>query len=115
MPECTFFQTYGRCSNPECIFQHIKPEDKIKPCENYEMGFCPKGPNCPKKHVRKVACPDYIAGFCHKGLKCKFAHPKWDQKILQKQDLQKKYFENVICFKCKQRGHYAGTDDCPLA
>lgn len=34
------------------------------------------GPNCPKKHVRRVACPYYLAGFCPEGLECKRGHIK---------------------------------------
>ncbi|KAL0487953.1 cleavage and polyadenylation specificity factor subunit 4 [Acrasis kona] len=78
MPECWFFAKYGECSNPECIFLHIKPEDKIKPCPWYNRGFCKHGASCRFKHIRKVACPDYLGGFCFKGPNCKFAHPKFD-------------------------------------
>jgi len=78
MPECWFFAKYGECSNPECIFLHIRPEDKIKPCPWYNRGFCKHGASCRFKHIRKVACPDYLAGFCFKGPNCKFAHPKFD-------------------------------------
>jgi cleavage and polyadenylation specificity factor subunit 4 len=78
MPECWFFAKYQECSNQECIFLHIKPEDKIKPCPWYARGFCKHGPNCRLKHILRVACPDYMAGFCTKGSSCKFAHPKWE-------------------------------------
>ncbi|KAG2386840.1 hypothetical protein C9374_001875 [Naegleria lovaniensis] len=78
MPECWFFSEYGECSNLECIFLHIKPEDRIKNCPWYEKGFCKHGPNCRLKHIRKIACPDYLAGFCAKGPNCKFSHPKFD-------------------------------------
>ncbi|EFC48767.1 predicted protein, partial [Naegleria gruberi] len=75
MPECHFFSEYGECSNVECIFLHIKPEDRIKTCPWYERGFCKHGPDCRLKHLRKIACPDYLAGFCAKGPNCKFSHP----------------------------------------
>ncbi len=79
MPECHFFKEYGECTNPECIFLHILPEDKMKPCQWYDRGFCKHGIElCKKKHTPKVACPDYMAGFCGKGPNCKFAHPKFE-------------------------------------
>jgi len=81
MPECWFFSEYGECSNLECIFLHIRPEDKIKNCPWYDRGFCKHGPNCRLKHLRKVPCPDYLAGFCAKGPNCKFSHPKFDNRV----------------------------------
>eukprot|EP00818_Percolomonas_sp_WS_P010243 CAMPEP_0117448678 /NCGR_PEP_ID=MMETSP0759-20121206/7531_1 /TAXON_ID=63605 /ORGANISM="Percolomonas cosmopolitus, Strain WS" /LENGTH=125 /DNA_ID=CAMNT_0005241085 /DNA_START=270 /DNA_END=647 /DNA_ORIENTATION=+ len=116
MPECTFFQSYGKCSNPECLFRHIRPEDKIKPCDNYNMGFCALGPDCPKKHVRKVACPDYVAGFCYRGLKCKFAHPRWDTRILDRGSHEQRRYnlDQITCFRCGGKGHIAGSEACPM-
>ena len=29
MPECWFFSNFGECSNKDCIFLHIRPEDKV--------------------------------------------------------------------------------------
>jgi len=78
MPECWFFAKYEECSNPECIFLHIRKEDKVKPCPWFNRGFCKHGPNCRLKHILRLACPDYLAGFCAKGPNCKFAHPKFD-------------------------------------
>lgn len=40
------------------------------------MGFCPQGPNCKKRHVKKVLCPRYLTGFCPLGRRdCDMAHP----------------------------------------
>ncbi|CEH12541.1 related to cleavage and polyadenylation specificity factor [Ceraceosorus bombacis] len=77
MPECRFFATFGFCNSAdECLYLHVDPKSKIRSCEWYERGFCPKGPDCPKKHIRRPACPLYLAGFCPKGKECKQGHPK---------------------------------------
>ncbi|KAK2601655.1 RNA-binding component of cleavage and polyadenylation factor [Conoideocrella luteorostrata] len=78
MPECNFFMRNGYCSNgEECLYLHVDPSSKLPPCPHYDMGFCPLGPNCSKKHVRRKVCGFYLAGFCPSGLECKNAHPKW--------------------------------------
>ena len=33
----------GQCSNKECPFLHLNPEDKIKDCPWYDRGFCKHG------------------------------------------------------------------------
>lgn len=77
MPECRFFATFGYCnSGDECLYLHVAPKAKIRECENYNRGFCLKGPACPKKHVRRTACPRYIAGFCPWGPDCRMGHIK---------------------------------------
>ena len=40
MPECFFFSKYGECSNEDCVFRHIRPEDKMRDCPWYARGFC---------------------------------------------------------------------------
>lgn len=85
MPECNFYLRYGYCANlDECLYLHIDPAKKLPPCPWYEQGFCPNGPNCARRHVRRaIICPFYLAGFCPDGrLKCqRGAHPKW--KVLE--------------------------------
>ncbi|KAH7018523.1 uncharacterized protein B0I36DRAFT_207931, partial [Microdochium trichocladiopsis] len=72
MPECNFFVRNGYCSNgDECLYLHIDPQSKLPPCPWYERGFCPLGPECSKKHVRRKLCPYYLAGFCPDGPDCK--------------------------------------------
>ena len=29
MPECWFFSNFGECNNKDCIFLHLRPEDKV--------------------------------------------------------------------------------------
>ncbi|KAK2073921.1 hypothetical protein P8C59_008160 [Phyllachora maydis] len=79
MPECSFFAQKGYCSNgDECLYLHIDPLSKVAPCPHYERGFCPLGPRCDKRHVRRNMCPFYLAGFCPDGRACRAgAHPRW--------------------------------------
>ncbi|KAI0859721.1 hypothetical protein F4860DRAFT_246380 [Xylaria cubensis] len=83
MPECNFFVRNGYCSNgDECLYLHIDPLSKLPPCPHYERGFCPLGPNCSKRHVRRKLCPCYLAGFCPDGKACKEgAHPRWEKNL----------------------------------
>ena len=79
MPECNHYTRSLTCPNgDECLFSHIDPVTKLTPCPHYEKGFCPLGPRCNKKHVRKFICKFYLAGFCPSGRQCKEgAHPRF--------------------------------------
>ncbi|RCI12904.1 hypothetical protein L249_1342 [Ophiocordyceps polyrhachis-furcata BCC 54312] len=83
MPECNFFMRNGYCSNgEECLYLHVDPLTRLPPCPHYDMGFCPLGPLCSKKHVRRKLCPFYLAGFCPDGPECKQgAHAKWSKNL----------------------------------
>jgi len=108
MPECYFYSKFGECSNPECMYLHINPEDKVKECPWYARGFCKHGPKCRHKHQPKVACENYLLGFCPDGPNCKYGHPKFE---LPKEDESKKLRTPVICHKCGSVGHKASA--CP--
>jgi cleavage and polyadenylation specificity factor subunit 4 len=73
MPECNNYSRYGTCPNgDDCMYQHIEPASKRPPCPHYDRGFCPLGPLCANRHVRKERiCPFYMAGFCPNGKECK--------------------------------------------
>ncbi|KAE8451029.1 hypothetical protein EG329_004701 [Mollisiaceae sp. DMI_Dod_QoI] len=78
MPECNFFAKNGYCSNgDECLYLHLDPSSKLPPCPHYEKGFCPLGPLCAQRHIRRELCVFYLAGFCPDGKACKNAHPRW--------------------------------------
>ncbi|PHH51200.1 mRNA 3'-end-processing protein YTH1 [Ceratocystis fimbriata CBS 114723] len=80
MPECNFFSRNGFCSNgEECLYLHIDPQKRMLPCPHYERGYCPLGPDCSKRHLRRTICPFYLAGFCPEGRECTLGvHPKWN-------------------------------------
>ncbi|CAI1779632.1 hypothetical protein SEUBUCD646_0P03740 [Saccharomyces eubayanus] len=79
MPECVFFSKNGYCTqSPDCQYLHIDPASKIPKCENYEMGFCPLGNTCPRRHIKKVFCQRYMTGFCPLGKdECDMEHPQF--------------------------------------
>lgn len=83
MPECNHYARTLYCPNgEECLYLHIDPESKLSPCPHYEKGFCPLGPRCNKKHVRKTLCRFYLAGFCPYGKQCKEGvHPRWPENL----------------------------------
>ncbi|KAG8903482.1 RNA-binding component of cleavage and polyadenylation factor [Tulasnella sp. 403] len=75
MPECYWFARFGYCaSGDECLYAH--PRERKKECPDYKRGFCKLGPECPRKHVRRVACKLYLSGFCPMGPECPQGHPK---------------------------------------
>jgi len=108
MPECFFFSKFGECSNPECMYLHIPPEEKIRECPWYARGFCKHGPHCRHKHTKKNACENYLLGFCPDGPKCKYGHPKYE---LPREDENFRGRTPVICHKCGAIGHKAIS--CP--
>jgi cleavage and polyadenylation specificity factor subunit 4 len=85
-PECWWWSTYGFCTaGDECLYYH--PKVRRRECEDFNRGFCKLGtyitwvaethadadvgPDCPRKHIRRVLCPLYLAGFCPDGPTCK--------------------------------------------
>ncbi|EEB05511.1 zinc finger protein Yth1 [Schizosaccharomyces japonicus yFS275] len=78
MPPCHFYAERGWCSNgEECLYLHLDPSKQVGVCAWYNMGFCPLGPICRGKHVRKgPICERFLAGFCQLGPNCPHPHPK---------------------------------------
>lgn len=133
MPECWFYSKYGYCSNgDECMYLHVDPDSKLKECPFYARGFCKSGPTCRFKHVKKMVCQLFLTGFCPRGPDCPNGHPKWEEPIIDKLDMPtdaitvdnvddqapvyyldkpQRNLENITCYKCQQRGHYA--NQCP--
>ena len=49
MPECWFFSNFGECSNKDCIFLHIRPEDKVSTgLRQVPLSSSPRGSHRPK-------------------------------------------------------------------
>ncbi|VBB71766.1 Putative mRNA 3'-end-processing protein [Podospora comata] len=91
MPECNFFVRNGYCSNgDECLYLHIDPSSKLPPCPHYDRGFCPLGPKCDKRHLKRNICLYYLAGFCPDGKQCRQgAHPRWTKDELMEKPTMK--------------------------
>jgi len=43
------------------------------PISSYEIADISVGPECPRRHVRRIPCGAYMAGFCPDGPDCKMA------------------------------------------
>ena len=44
MPICWFYSKHGECTNDECVFRHINPDDDLGECPWYRRGYCKHGP-----------------------------------------------------------------------
>lgn len=51
MPECSVWNRFSRCNDPDCSFKHIAHEDRPE-CPKYKLGFCRDGPRCKMRHER---------------------------------------------------------------
>jgi len=143
MPECWWFAKYGYCaSGDECLYVH--PKERKTECPDYKRGFCKLGPDCRRKHVRRVACQNYLTGFCPLGNSCPKAHLK--MMLPTEADYRtpspppqrelgppppghgrfvdygrgagrgvdgglplRRNLDEVLCFKCDLKGHYANS------
>lgn len=106
MPECWFYATNGYCvSGDECMYLHVGAKERRPECRAFVQGFCvkgrslrtsklpvkyanadfnEKGPECPYKHIRRVACPLYMTGFCPRGQDCQYTHPPYEVSELER-------------------------------
>lgn len=72
-PLCVHFANNGRCNRPNCPFPHVHVGPREGICRDFAvLGYCEKGLDCDKQHVRE--CPDFAEkGQCTtKG--CKLPH-----------------------------------------
>ncbi|KIK61732.1 hypothetical protein GYMLUDRAFT_42765 [Collybiopsis luxurians FD-317 M1] len=72
-PLCLHFLNKGRCTRPNCLFPHVNVGARRDICRDFAvLGYCEKGLDCDKQHVRE--CPDFAEkGTCSvKG--CKLPH-----------------------------------------
>ena len=75
VPVCVHFQNFGQCRNGDkCLYPHVRLGSKVSGvCRDFAvLGYCEKGIECDKGHVRE--CPDFAdTGRCPtKG--CKLPH-----------------------------------------
>ncbi|ORY76670.1 hypothetical protein BCR37DRAFT_389377 [Protomyces lactucae-debilis] len=73
--ECKQWKVQGTCGNAEdCLYAHPALGSRNGVCDWYKLGYCPLGPDCKRKHIRRKPCMCYLTGFCPYGLDCKDAH-----------------------------------------
>ncbi|KAF9454271.1 hypothetical protein P691DRAFT_642080, partial [Macrolepiota fuliginosa MF-IS2] len=83
-PLCVHFLNRGRCTKEKCLFPHVNVGTKEGVCKDFAvLGYCKRGIECEKNHVRE--CPEFEeTGECRtKG--CKLPHvikasAKWAKK-----------------------------------
>ena len=72
-PLCVHFANNGRCNRNNCPFPHVRVGPRHGICRDFAvLGYCAKGLDCDKQHIRE--CPDFAEqGSCTtKG--CKLPH-----------------------------------------
>lgn len=72
-PLCVHFANNGRCTRDNCPYPHVRVGARHGVCRDFAvLGYCDKGLDCDKQHVRE--CPDFAEhGSCTtKG--CKLPH-----------------------------------------
>ncbi|KZT18328.1 hypothetical protein NEOLEDRAFT_1143522 [Neolentinus lepideus HHB14362 ss-1] len=72
-PVCIHFANQGRCTRENCPYPHVRLGPRQGVCRDFAvLGYCEKGLDCDKNHVRE--CPDFAEkGSCEtKG--CKLPH-----------------------------------------
>lgn len=72
-PLCLHFVNKGRCTRENCPFPHVNLGTRNGICRDFAvLGYCERGLDCEKQHVRE--CPDFAEkGSCStKG--CKLPH-----------------------------------------
>ncbi|KAF2400372.1 hypothetical protein EJ06DRAFT_510475 [Trichodelitschia bisporula] len=96
MPECNFFARHQSCAaGDDCPYSHVDPAFKRPSCPHFDRGFCPLGPLCANRHVKKATiCPFYLAGFCPDGRDCeRGAHPRFPTDLKPPEVLARKTVE----------------------
>ncbi|KAF6761703.1 CCCH zinc finger protein [Ephemerocybe angulata] len=72
-PVCLHFLNKGRCTRVGCLFPHVNLGKKEGVCRDFAvLGYCEKGWDCDKQHVRE--CPDFAENGTCRTKGCKLPH-----------------------------------------
>ncbi|KIL69320.1 hypothetical protein M378DRAFT_157570 [Amanita muscaria Koide BX008] len=72
-PLCLHFSNKGRCTREKCPFPHVNVGMRHGICRDFAvLGYCEKGLDCDKKHVRE--CPDFAENGACTTKGCKLPH-----------------------------------------
>lgn len=113
MPICKYYQN-GNCKNENWQYLHIDARGKTE-WPYYARGFCKNGMGCKNAHTEKQLCEDYLYGFCIKGPNWEKVHLK---SLVSTDDDKFEVLANIgvqaqssttdtkaICHRCGNRGH----------
>ena len=72
-PLCVHFANNGRCTRDKCPFPHVRVGPRHGVCRDFAvLGYCEKGLDCDKQHVRE--CPDFAENGACTTKGCKLPH-----------------------------------------
>jgi hypothetical protein len=72
-PLCLHFLNKGRCTRDNCPFPHVNVGTRQGVCRDFAvLGYCEKGLDCDKQHVRE--CPDFAEKGTCSTRGCKLPH-----------------------------------------
>ncbi|KAF7436609.1 hypothetical protein PC9H_003442 [Pleurotus ostreatus] len=72
-PICVHFLNKGRCTRENCPFPHVNVGAREGICRDFAvLGYCEKGLDCDKQHVRE--CPDFAEQGSCTTKRCKLPH-----------------------------------------
>jgi len=72
-PLCVHFANNGRCTRDKCPFPHVRVGPRQGVCRDFAvLGYCDKGLDCDKQHVRE--CPDFAENGACATKGCKLPH-----------------------------------------
>ncbi|KAJ4473565.1 hypothetical protein J3R30DRAFT_3780363, partial [Lentinula aciculospora] len=115
-PLCLHFLNKGRCTRPNCLFPHVNVGARQGICRDFAvLGYCGKGLDCDKQHVRE--CPDFAEkGACStKG--CKLPHvirANRNRKPASSSAPPSGFSSSVIDFQGESRIQHVAADDAQL-
>jgi len=72
-PICVHFLNKGRCTRGGCPFPHVNVGQREGVCRDFAvLGYCEKGLDCDKQHIRE--CPDFAENATCSTKGCKLPH-----------------------------------------
>lgn len=70
-------------------------------CQNYLIGFCPLGPECPKVHVKSMVSPKDLCLSTIANMPAEFNWPLGHSTVTVASNRGQK----IVCHKCGVEGH----------
>ena len=118
MEDCPYFdQGFCKLGSVHCPMSHVQREL----CPDYQLGFCPRGPNCHREHIKSLikAEPMSLGKLANFPAECDWLDrstirsAKEDESSSKR--LQQKTQARIRCHNCGVVGHkstYCQEDAC---